>query len=252
MKIEKIKRLNSGKYKIELDDNSKITTYEDVILDEKILFKKDIDNELLNKINNKNDYYKIYNKTIKYIMTKIRSEKEINEYLDKQNIESKNKIKIINSLKNNKLINDNNFYISYISDKIRLSNDGPDKIKKELINHNIDLDLIEEELNKYYDLIYEKLEKLINKKIKQIDKYSEYILKQKIREYFINLGYKKEMIEDILSNIKLDNSNSIKKEYQKQYNKLSKKYKDNELKIKIKNTLYQKGYTYDEINNIIN
>ena len=117
-------------------------------------------------------------------------------------------------MKENRLLNDDNFYISYISDRIRLSNDGPDKIKNELLNHNIELSKIEEELEKYNDLIYEKLEKLIIKKTKQSNKYSEYILKQKIREYFINLGYKKDMIEDILSTITLDNSESLNKEYQ--------------------------------------
>ncbi|MBP3461238.1 MAG: RecX family transcriptional regulator [Bacilli bacterium] len=251
MKIEKIKKLNNGKYKIELDNKEKITTYEDVILEENILFKKELNNEIINKINIKNDYYKIYSKTLKYIMTKLRSEKEINIYLDKQNIEKKDKEKIIKTLKENRLLNDNNFYISYISDRLRLSNDGPDKIKNDLLNHNIDINKIEEELDKYNDLIYEKLEKLIIKKTKQLNKYSEYILKQKIKEYFINLGYKKDMIEELLNNITIDNDEALKKEYEKQYNKLSKKYKNEELTYKIKNNLYQKGYKLDEINKII-
>lgn len=250
MKINKIKKLSGDKYKIELDNGEKITTYEDVLLEENILYKKEIDNELLNKINIKNDYYKIYTKTLKYIMTKIRSEKEINAYLDKQNLEQKDKEKIISKLKNNGMLNDNNFYIAYISDRIRLSNDGPYKIKNELLNHNIDLNKINEELSKYNDLIYEKLEKLITKKIKT-NKDSEYILKQKLTNYFINLGYEKSMIDEILNSIKIDNSDSLKKEYEKQYKKLSKKYSGEELKYKIKNNLYQKGYKIDEINQII-
>ena len=51
MKIEKIKKLSNGKYKIELDNKEKITTYDEVILEENILYKKEIDNELINKIN---------------------------------------------------------------------------------------------------------------------------------------------------------------------------------------------------------
>lgn len=250
MKITKIKKLSGDKYKIELDNGEKITTYEDVLLEENILYKKEIDNELLNKINIRNDYYKIYTKALKYIMTKIRSEKEINIYLNKQNIEDKDKEKIISKLKNNGMVNDNNFYIAYISDRIRLSNDGPNKIKNELLNHNIDLNKINEELFKYNDLIYEKLDKLINKKIKT-NKDSEYIMKQKLTNYFINLGYEKNMIDEILSSIKIDNSDSLKKEYEKQYKKLSKKYNGEELKYKIKNALYQKGYKIDEINKIM-
>ena len=250
MQINKIKKLSSGKYKIELENKESITLYEDVLLEENILYKKEIDNELLNKLNIRNDYYKIYNKVLKYIMTKIRSEKEINEYLDKQLIDKKDKEKIIKKLKNNKMLNDDNFYISYISDRIRLSCDGPDKIKNELIKHNIDENKINNELSKYEEDIYNKLEKLINKKIK-LNKKSEYIMKQKLTNYFINLGYKKYMIDEILSNIKIDNSNSIKIEYEKQYKKLSKKYNGEELKYKIKNNLYKLGYKIDEINEII-
>ena len=250
MKINKIKKLSSGKYKIELENKENITLYEDVLLEENILYKKEIDSELLNTLNIKNDYYKIYNKTLKYIMTKIRSEKEINEYLDKQNIEEKDKINIIDKLKKNNMLNDNNYYISYISDRIRLSNDGPDKIKNELLKHNIEENKIDNELSKYEEDIYNKLEKLINKKIKS-NKDSEYFMKQKLTNYFVNLGYKKYMIDDILSNIRIDNSDSIKCEYEKIYKKLSKKYSGDELKFKIRNNLYNKGYKIDEINEIM-
>lgn len=173
MKINKIKKLSSGKYKIELENKESITLYEDVLLEENILYKKEIDNELLNKLNIRNDYYKIYTKTLKYIMTKIRSEKEINEYLDKQIIDKKDKEKIIKKLKDNKMLNDDNFYISYISDRIRLSNDGPDKIKSELIKHNIDENKINNELSKYEeayknDIIEIKIDKNINKNCKVV------------------------------------------------------------------------------------
>ena len=137
MNIDKIKKLNNGKYKIFFDNKEYITVYEDVILEENILFKKEISNDLINTINIKNDYYKIYNKTLKYIMTKVRSEMEINKYLDKQNIEKDEKEKIIADLKRKKILNDDNFYISYISDRVRLSSDGPDKIRRDLLNHNI-------------------------------------------------------------------------------------------------------------------
>lgn len=251
MKIEKIKKLSNGKYKIQLENKEVITTYDEVILNENILFKKEIDNELLNKINNQNDYYKIYNKTLKYIMTKIRSEKEINIYLDKQNVEKIDKEKIIKKLKDNNMLNDKTYLKAFIADKVRLSSDGKEKIKKQLLEQDIDSKLIDEELEKYDEEIKEKLEKLINKKIKTYYKYSEYIAKQKIKEYFINLGYKIDEIDEVLNKIKIENTDSIKKEYEKQYNKLSKKYKDKELEYKLKNTLYQKGYKIDEINKIM-
>ena len=78
MKIEKIIKTNNGKYKVELDNKEKIVTYDDVIINNNLLYKKEINSEILNKINNDTSYYNIYNKVIKYINIRLRSEKEIN------------------------------------------------------------------------------------------------------------------------------------------------------------------------------
>ena len=83
MKIEKIQKLKNNKYKIKLDSGDIINTYDDVILNNSLLFNKEIDLELLNKINNETLYYDCYNKTLKFIDKKLRSEKEVKEYLKK-------------------------------------------------------------------------------------------------------------------------------------------------------------------------
>ena len=54
MKIEKIKKTKSGKYILELDNNEKITTYDEVILNNNLLFNKEIDCNLFNKIDKEN------------------------------------------------------------------------------------------------------------------------------------------------------------------------------------------------------
>ena len=57
MKIEKIQKLKNNKYKIILENNDVINTYDDVILNNNLLFNKDISSELLNQINNQTIYY---------------------------------------------------------------------------------------------------------------------------------------------------------------------------------------------------
>ena len=70
-------------------------------------------------------------------------------------------------LKEIKLINDEKFAYAYFQDRINLSNDGPYKIKQELINNNISESVIEEIYSKMdQEIIYQKLDKLIQKKIK--------------------------------------------------------------------------------------
>ena len=250
MKIEKIKKTGK-KYKILLSDGSEIKTYDDVILKYGLLYHKTIDNELLNKINIDNNYYEIYYKVVNYITKRLRSEKEINIYIDKNNITKTDKEKLIKKLKEMNLINDLNFTKAYINDKINLSNIGIDKIKSELLNHNISSDIIDNELNKIdNNLIKEKLRKLIIKKTKN-SKYTGYKLKYKVVNELINLGYDKNQILEIYDTISVENTENIKTEYDKLYKKLSYKYSGKELERKIKTKLYNKGFNIDEINNIV-
>ena len=244
MKIEKIKK-NGKKYIIILDNGLEIKTFDDVIINNGLLYNKIIDDDLLDKINKENDYYNIYYKVVNYISKKIRSEKEIIDFLDKNNILDKNKI--INKLKSINLINDLNFAKAYISDRINLSNDGIYKIKNDLLKHNIDLGTIDNELSKIDDeIINKKIEKLINKKIKN-SKYTGFKLKYKVVNELINLGYDKSKISEIYDNLDIKNDDLIIKEYNKLYNQLSKKYQGKELEYKINVKLYNKGFTKEEI-----
>lgn len=249
MKIEKIKKLSNNKYKLVFVDNNSLTLYEDVILDNNILFKKDIDDELLNKLIVDNKYYEVYNKVLKFVLTKMRSIYETEKYLDKYEISLENKTKIIEKLKSINLLNDKLYAEAYISDKINLSNDGPIKIKNDLINKRVDENIIISELSKYDKKIFiEKMKKIISKK--KNTKYSNYVFKQKINLYLINLGYESSDIFPLLDELKTNTYDIIKKDYDSLVNKLSKKYDGKQLEYEIKNRLYKKGYRMDEINNI--
>ena len=250
MKIINIKKQNN-KYKIKLEGNITIETYDEVIIKNNILYKKEIDENLKEKIEEENKFYNTYNEIVKLINKKLRSEKEIKEIMNKKEI--KNQEELINKLKSSNLINDELYAKAYIHDRISFSNDGINKIKKELVNQEIDEDIIENELNKIDRKDQkEKLEKLIIKKLNTNTKYSDKIMKQKITNYFINLGYDKEEINEILNREQIDNNEIIKKEYNKLINKYKTKYEEEKLKYIIKQKLYQKGFNIEEINNLVN
>lgn len=251
MKIEKIKK-TGNKYKLILEDKSQITTYDDVIIKNNLLFNPDVDSEVLNKINIDTEYFDIYYKTINYITRKLRSEKEVNDFIDKYEVDNKNKQEIIKKLKEIGLLNDINFVKAYISDKIYLSTSGPNKIKADLLQHDISETVINIELDKIDDtIIIDKLTKLITKKIKTNTKYAGYYLKQKIVGELTNLGYETNKIIEIYDSLKIETDDLIIKEYNKLYKKLSVKYTDKELKLKIKQKLYKLGFTIDEINKVL-
>ena len=57
MKIEEIKKQKNGKYKITFESGEVLNTYDDVILNNGLLFHKDVDSLLFNKLNEETKYY---------------------------------------------------------------------------------------------------------------------------------------------------------------------------------------------------
>lgn len=244
-------KTKSGKYKVKVDDEV-INTYDDVLINNKLIYEKEIDSNMLNKIKNDNVYYDVYNKTVSYILKHQRALSEIKEYINKFDITDIEKDKIINKLKSNGLINDLQYVKSYISDAINLSKDGPNKIKNYLISKNIDEAIIDEELSNIdEDILIDKVLKYMKKKFSSNTKYSKYQLKQKITLDLINLGYDKDLIDSLIDNFDYEENDLLEKEYDKLYNKLSKKYDGYELNNKIKQKLYSKGFDINLITELI-
>ena len=251
MEIIKYIKLSSGKYKVLFNNKKELILYESVIIDTNLLYKKEITSEEYNNLVSLNNYQDIYNKVIKYIGIILRSKKEIITFLNKNKVGESDKEKIINKLESIKLINDELFANAYSQDRINLSSDGPYKIINDLRKNDISEEIIEKVISKIdEDLIYEKLKKLIVKKINSNHNKSNYMLKQKTIIDMTNLGYDKEMIIEIIDENKCSNSNIINNEYKKIYTKFSKKYEGIELERLIKNKLIQKGFSSEEIENI--
>ena len=88
MEIIKYEKKSNGNYLIYLDDGRKIKLNEDVILKHKLLYKKEIDDFLLEEIINDNNNYDIYNKCVNYIGVRLRSIHEMKEYMERKNVTS--------------------------------------------------------------------------------------------------------------------------------------------------------------------
>ena len=244
MKVGKIKKLKSGKYKIEIDGNE-LTTYSDVILNNDLLYKKDIDVALVNQINQDTKYYDTYNKIVKLILNRLRSEKEIEEYMEKIETVDLDKVRIIADLKRTNLLNDQVFASSYVNDHFYLAKDGPYKIHNDLLKHDIPETIINECLAKIpKEDILNKIKKLISKRV---NKTSLKIFKQKMMGELLLLGFNQDMITECLNEVTSNDDETFKKEYDKVYKHLSKKYSGQELLYKTKQKMYQKGYDVSKI-----
>lgn len=250
MKINKFKKIGSNKYKIYFDNESLIV-YEDVILKYNLLYKKDIDNDLLIEINKENYKSSIYDVSIKYISVRMRSKKELEEYLKKKKYDQKDIEETIKRLQSQDLLNDEKFAKSYINDKLYLTNYGLTKIKNDLLKLGVEEYIIDEIVNNIdLQVINDKLSKIIDKELKINSKLPTNKLNNKIINRCINLGYNYEDILNILNDKNIEGNSNIEYDYKKIYEKYKNKYDEYKLNAVIKSKLYQKGYTIDEINNI--
>ena len=248
MKIVRYKKMSKGRYKLTLD-NTELILYEDVILKNNLLRTSNINLELLEKVMNENIYYEIYNMALTYIEIKMRTSKEIKDYLNKKNFNTKLVDEVLDRLNKEGYLNEEKYIDAFVNDKVNLTNWGPYKIKKSLLDLELDETLINNKLNTISENIWNgKIEKIINKKLNSLKNKSNYMIKNKLKIDLYNLGYDNNSIEENLNKLNLNNNENIKKEYSKAYNKYSKKYMDQELYQKVKSYLYRKGYKIEEIN----
>ena len=247
MQVNKFTKGKNGMYTVTLEDTTKLTIHEDLILKYNILISKNITDELKNKILEENKKYEIYEVALSYINKKLRSSKELKKYLIKKEYPAELIDQVIELLYNQGYLNDKVYSTSLVHDRIILSMDGPNKIKKELSDNGIDNDTIEEVIEEYTkDIELERIEKIVNKQIKLNKNKGSNLLKKKINMYLINLGYNYDSINTILNSVKISDNDLYKKEYDKLYNTLSKKYSGKELEYKLKQKLYQKGFNISD------
>ena len=201
MKIEKYKKIKEDLYRVLLDNCEIIDIYEDVILANNLLYKSEIDQNLLDKINIENNYQLAYNISVKYIMVRLRSINEIKVYLTKKGYSKDVVDKVIEKLIKNKLLDDEIFTKAYINDKLNFTNVGKYKLISELTTKmKVDNSIVYNVLESYKEVWNDRIEKLINKYLKSNKKYRGNTLKNKLYIYLVNLGYDKDKVISVLNN----------------------------------------------------
>ena len=114
MKITKISKKKNNLYEITTSNNDKISLYDDVILKYNLLITKEIKDDELKDILKDNSYLESYNIALKYIISKLRTEKEIRKKLINFNKDAVNYT--LDRLKKEGYLNDNIYIKAYIND----------------------------------------------------------------------------------------------------------------------------------------
>lgn len=253
MRIVKIKKLKSGKYKLDFDNGKVLTLYEAILIKYMLLTKKEIDPEIIESIIKDNFNYGMYDDALHYIEIRLRSRDEIKNYLLKKKYDEVLIDETIKKLEANNMIDDIAFAKAYLNDKLNLSNDGPNKIKQGLLSLNVDYNEVEKLIDSIdSDEIERRIKRILDKKLSIKSKYTGNILKLRILNYMIDLGYEKDSVTSYLNNINLKQSNNkVNEDYIKTLKKYSKKYEGYKLKNHVYQKLYSLGYDKDQIESVM-
>lgn len=246
MKITKYKKSTNGRYIVSLEDNSKLSLYEETILEFNLLLTKNIDD--IEEISKFNMQYEAYYIALKSINSRFKSINEVRKMLRNKEFSSEVIDFVIEKLVKQGYLNDRLFSKLYINNQIVTTNRGPLKIKKELLDKGVDNNIIDEELDEFSeDIQLEKIDKCIMKMLRSNNSRGGVILKSKIFNDLKTLGYESSIINKIINDYDYsDNKDLYKKEYDKLYRKLSKKYEGKELEYKINERLYKLGLYYEK------
>lgn len=242
MKISKIKKV-SNYYIVSLDNKTNIKLYSDTLIKFNLLKPRLIDNKELDLIIEYNNEIECLDKAIKYINVRLRTKKEI---YDKFKDYPKSTIdKVILKLESNGYLNEEVYIEAYLSDAINHSTKGSILIKQELIAKGLNKELIDKHLNKIEnDIWIDKAIVLANKKVNSNKKLTNKLLLLNISNYLSSKGYRKDIINIVIDSLELNNDfHLLQSIYEKEYNKLKRKYDGEQLNNKLKYNLYKKGFS---------
>lgn len=244
MKIEKINKNNH--FELVLSNNETLIIDEDVYTDYFLYVGKELDNNILNEIKEKQSLNKYKQYCFNILNKKSYSKKTIIEKLKNKGLTDQNIDKIVTYFISLNLINDDNYLEDLI---ISLENKTYGyyyilkKIKENDLNENYQYDENKEK---------EKIKKVLPNLIKKYNKYSFNKMKNSIYNSLSLMGYKDDIIKNTLLYLEKDEHENEK--LKNEFIKITYKLDKNEIilkKDKIIKKLLMHGFNYSDIINEI-
>jgi len=213
----------------------------------------ELDDQMISTLTQKDTLHKSYTLAITFLSYRMRTKKEIYDYLLKKEVDEEQIPPIIEKLTNEKLIDDKQFADMFVLSRINTATKGPQLIKKELIDKGISESVASKAVQGFsYEAQYEKAAKWVEKKLNQNKKDSFRQRLNKLRANLMQKGFTQDVVKDVLMNIEEEKDDETEWEntvYQGE--KLLRKHRGKlegfQLRQKIKEGLYRKGFSMEVI-----
>ncbi|WP_163652576.1 recombination regulator RecX [Listeria sp. PSOL-1] len=254
MKITAITRgqKNKERYNIFIDGCYSFSVDEEVLARFVLLKDKELTEAEIEQISAADKTRKALNKAIYFLSNRIRSEKEIRQYLRKQSFTDDMIQSVLVKLTEMAYIDDKEFTIAYVRTQMRTTLKGPRMVERELIEKGITRELINQGLALYsVDKQYENAEKQALKVMRRNKNKAKKMLQMKVTTDLIQKGFPtdlaKAVVEKLNENVSHDDEEEILAQQIEKLLRKNQRYEPKKQKQKIITSLMQKGFSYDTI-----
>ncbi|MRX73901.1 recombination regulator RecX [Bacillus lacus] len=210
---------------------------------------KELDELDIAEIQYGDDVKKAFNKAIEYLGYRMRSAKEIRDYLAKKEVDESIVHEVIHRLKEYNYVNDGEFADAFVRSQWKSSGKGPEVIKQELYAKGIQQEQILTSLEQYsMEAQIEEALKHCNKNLKADKLISSVQQKQKLEQMLIRKGFSYDVISICMEELEMELEKDEDLEMQAlitQAEKVKHKYQSEDEytnKMKMKQFLYRKGF----------
>ena len=256
-----VQKKNKNRYNIFLVKDAKevygFSVQEETLIAERLQKGMELEDATIESLLAKDTIHKGYSLALNFLSYRMRSIKAMKEYLQKKEIDAEHITVIINRLINEKWLDDAAFAEAFIRTKVQTTSKGPLVVKKELIEKGVSVEKADEALIHYsIDEQLEKAVKLIKKNSRKSAKQSFQQQQNKIKQSLMQKGFSQGIIQEAFTQVTQVKDqdqewDAVVFQGEKILRRYTNKYQGSELRHKVKASLYQKGFSLDEIEKFI-
>lgn len=240
-----------NRFNIYVNEEYAFAVDDSILVKHRLMKGKELDKETIEELKIKGEMSKAYQAALHYLNYKMRTEKEIRDYLAKKDYEQIDAV--IERLYEHRLIDDKEYARSFVRTNYQLKTEGPKKIERSLYAKGLKPDEIAYGLNEYSDDDQlENAKRLTEKTLKRQRNKSNREIEQKIREQLMTKGFDRDITSQVLEEMNLeqpeeDEYEALVKQGEKAYKRYARKHDKYGARQKTKTFLYSKGYPFDLI-----
>src|SRR5699024_4576626 len=219
----------------------------DVLVRFQLTKGQSLSDEDIDAITEEESSQRAYVQAVRYLSYRMRSIQEMEDYLKKKAIDRKRIEQVMVRLIEEKLLDDNAFAKAYVRDRIRQTSKGPKIIINELMTKGIRHPIAHRAVQQYdYESQLETVMKWLQKEYKKKSIHSFQKRQEQLKVKLMHKGFEHDIINEAFQRQgevvdPEEEQRVLWKQADKLYRKHSRKFQGNELKMKMKQALYQKG-----------